>query len=123
MSALGVFLGTNKPPARALVSLHGTCRDIRRGFIDSSALQSPSVGTLITGSHKGPRLPGSLSAPKDAQSKLLHAINLGQLAVAAEELKRLQTDSIAVEPYTIEQLIEGAAAFAVAGCVTLKLSY
>ncbi|KAL3156917.1 hypothetical protein ABBQ38_001179 [Trebouxia sp. C0009 RCD-2024] len=107
VSALGVFLGTNKPPARALVSLHGTCRDIRRGFIDSSALQSPSVGTLITGSHKGPRLPGSLSAPKDAQSKLLHAINLGQLAVAAEELKRLQTDSIAVEPYTIEQLIEG----------------
>lgn len=117
VSALGVFLGTSKPPSRALVLLHGTCRDVRRGFIDSYALQSPSAGTLITGSHKGPRLPGSLSAPKNAQSKLLLAINLGQLAVAAEELKRLQTDSIAVEPYTIEQLVEGTAAFAFAGYV------
>ena len=113
VSALGVFLGTNKPPTRALVSLHGTCRDVRRGFIDSSALQSPSVGTLITSSHKAPRLAGSLSASKDAQNKLLHAIYLGQLDIAAEELKRLQTNSFAVEPYTVEQLIEGAFAFPV----------
>lgn len=90
------------------MSLHGTCRDVRRGIIDNYALQSPSLGTVITSSYKPPRLAGSLSAPKDAQSKLLHAIKLGQLDMAAEELKRLQTNSLVVEPYTVEQLIEGA---------------
>lgn len=108
-SALGVFLGTTKPPIRVLASLHGTCRDVRRNFTDTALLQTPPLDSLITSSQKTPRL-ASISAGKDAQTKLLRAINMSQLDLAAEELKRLQTSGLAVEPYTVEQLIEGALA-------------
>ena len=107
-SALGVFLGTTKPPIRVLALLHGTCRDVRRSFTDSALLQTSPLDSLITSSHKAPRLAASISAPNDAQAKLLRAIRLNQLDMAAEELKRLQTSGLAVEPYTVEQLIEGA---------------
>ena len=109
-TALGVFLGTTKPPIRVLLSLHGTCRDVRRSFTDSVLLQTPPVDSLITSSHKAPRLAASISAPTDAQAKLLRAINMNQLDMAAKELRRLQTSGLAVEPHAVEQLIEGALA-------------
>lgn len=108
VSALGVFLGTTKPPIRVLASLHGTCRDVRRGFTDSPVLQTPPPGPLMIGSHKPVRIAASISASKDAQTKLTRAITMDQLDVAAEELKRLQSSGLTVEPYTVEQLIEGA---------------
>ena len=115
-SALGVFLGTTKPPIRVLVSLYGTCRDVRRSFTDSALLQTPPLDSLITSSHKAPRRAASISAPKDAQAKLLRAISTSQLEMAAEELKRLQTSGHVVEPYTVEQLIEGALACSAGAC-------
>lgn len=108
VSALGVFLGTTKPPIRVLASLHGTCRDVRRGFADSPVVQTPPPGPLMTSSYKAFNIAASVSASKDAQTKLTRAITTNQLDVAAEELKRLQSSGLAVEPYTVEQLIEGA---------------
>lgn len=108
VSALGVFLGSTKPPIRVLASLHGTCRDVRRGFADSPVLQTPPPGPLMTSSYKAFNIAASVSASKDAQTKLTRAITTNQLDVAAEELKRLQSSGLAVEPYTVEQLIEGA---------------
>lgn len=108
VSALGVFVGTGKPPIRLLASLHCTCREVRRSFLDSVALQRLPTGSLITSSHKSPRLAASVSAPQDAHHKLLHALDASQLDVAIEELKKLQTSGVSVEPHSVEQLIEGA---------------
>ena len=107
-SALGVFVGTTKPPIRLLVSLHGTCREVRHSFLDSLDLQRPPTGCLITSSHKSSRLAASVSAPQDAQHKLSRALDAKQLDVAIEELKKLQTIGVTVEPHSIEQLVEGA---------------
>ena len=108
VSALGVFVGTTKPPIRLLVSLNGTCRDVRRGFTESLASQIAQTGTLVTSSYKHPQLAVSVAAPDTAQDRLLRAIDASHLDAAVEELKRLQLQGVAVEPYTVEQLIEGA---------------
>ena len=107
VSALGVFLGTNKPPIRILFSLHGTCRDVRRSLSDTTSLQSPVTGSLITSSYKAPRSAVSVPSVNGAETKLLHAISSGQLDTAVEELKRLKSSGFAVEPYSIEKLVEG----------------
>ncbi len=107
VSAFGVFLGGSKPPIRVLLSLHSTCRDVRRTISDSSSLQSPITGTLITSSYKTPRSAASIPAVGNAEGKLLHAISTGQLDTAVEELKRLKSSGTSVEPYSIEQLVEG----------------
>ena len=88
--------------------MHGTCRDVRRGFADSPVLQTPPPGPLMTSSYKALNIAASVSASKDGQIRLTRAITTEQLDVAAEELKRLQSSGLAVEPYTVEQLIEGA---------------
>lgn len=107
VSALGVFLGTNKPPIRILFSLHGTCRDVRRSLPDTTSLQSPVTGSLITSSYKAPRSAVSVPSVNGAETKFLHAISSGQLDTAVEELKRLKSSGFAVEPYNVEKLVEG----------------
>ncbi len=107
VSALGVFLGTSKPPIRILLSLHSTCRDVRRSISETASLQSPVIGSLITSSYKTPRSAASFPSVNNAEIKLLHAISSGQLDTAMEELKRLKSSGCAVEPYSIEKLVEG----------------
>ena len=107
VSALGVFLGTSKPPIRILLSLHSTCRDVRRSISETASLQSPVIGSLITSSYKTPRSAASFPSVNNAEIKLMHAISSGQLDTAIEELKRLKSSGCAVEPYSIEQLVEG----------------
>ncbi|DBA92143.1 TPA: hypothetical protein ACH3X1_015865 [Trebouxia sp. C0004] len=106
VSALGVFLGTSKPPTRILLSLHSTCRDVRRSISETASLQSPVLGSLITSSYKTPRSAASFPSVNNAEIKLLRAISSGQLDTAMEELKRLKSSGCAVEPYSIERLVE-----------------
>ncbi len=107
VSALGVFLGTSKPPIGILLSLHTTCRDVRRSISETASLQSPVIGSLITSSYKTPRSAASFPSVNNAEIKLLHAISSGQLDTAMEELKLLKSSGCAIEPYSIEKLVEG----------------
>ena len=107
VSALGVFLGSSKPPIRLLLSLHSTCRDVRRTLSDSPNMQSPVTGSLITSSYKAPRSAASVPADSSSHNKLLRLISAGQLEMAMEQVKLLQSRGSHIEPHSFEQLIEG----------------
>ena len=103
VSALGVFVGSRQPPVRVLIALHRTSRDLRKHVTDSLIIQAPLAGGLITSSYKTPKS----AAPVDAQDKVLSAVLRGQLETAVSHLRQCKAQGNTVEPYTVEQLIEG----------------
>ena len=103
VSALGVFVGSKQPPVRVLIALDRTSRELRKHVTDSFSIQAPLAGGLITSSYKTPKS----CAPVGTQDKVLSAVLRGQLETAVSHLRQCKAQGNTVEPYTVEQLIEG----------------